>query len=571
MKYMRETSRFCKRNMSRFGILALTCLMLLAACSAPEQSDEVSAAAETAGQSRAALGGLSDEGDTPQAPQYGGTLVEASIGDATNLIWPLATDGGSHAIADKIYVGLLKYDRNIELVPYAAESYEVLDDGKLLRFKLREDIRWFDGEPLTAEDVQFTYELMVNPETPTAYAGDFLMVKEFRLTGKYTFEVTYEKPFSRALVTWAHGILPRHVLEGEDLLNTPYSRNPVGAGPYRLKEWIDGRRIVLEANEDFFLGRPYIDRLIYRVVPDIATQFMELKANNLDMMNLTPQQYLYQTGSDWWKRHFRKYKYLSFGYSYLAYNMRSPLFSDRRVRLAFAHAVDKEEIVKGVLFGLGVPAIGPYKPGTWVYNEHIRPYKYDPAKALELLAEAGWTDSDGDGLLDKDGVPFVFTILTNQGNSQRVKIATIIQQRLADIGIRVDIRTVEWAAFLKEFVDKGRFDAIVLGWNILQDPDISSVWHSSKAVPGGLNFIYYKNPELDRLLEEGKTTLDQDKRKVVYDRVQEILHEDQPYLFLYVPYSLPVAAARIRGIEPAPAGIGYNMDWWWIPKAMQSR
>lgn len=558
---MRETGGHCKPNLTRSGMFVLTALLFLAfssGCSRPEPAEESSAPST-----------VSVAQPSEKAPEYGGRIVEASIGDATNLIWPLATDSGSHAIADEIYVGLLKYDKNIELVPYAAQSYEVLDEGRKLTFKLREDIRWTDGQPLTAEDVQFTYELMVDPETPTAYAGDFLMVDEFRLTGKYSFEVTYEKPYSRALVTWAHGILPKHVLEDEDLLDTPYSRDPVGAGPYRLKEWISGRRVVLEANEDFFLGRPYIDERIYRVVPDIATQFLELKAGNLDLMTLTPQQYLYQTGSDWWKRNFRKYKYLSFGYSYLGYNMRSPFFSDKRVRRAFAHAVDKEEIVKGVLFGLGVPAVGPYKPGTWVYNEEITPYNYDPARALELLAEVGWTDSDGDGLLDRDGRPFAFTILTNQGNSQRVKTATIIQQRLAEIGIQVEIRTVEWAAFLKEFVDKGRFDAVLLSWNILQDPDISGVWHSSKAVPGGLNFIYYKNQELDRLLEEGKTTLDQSERKVIYDRVQEILHEDQPYLFLYVPYSLPVAAARIRGIEPAPAGIGHNTDWWWIPANLQ--
>ncbi len=161
-------------------------------------------------------------------PQFGGSLVEAMLGEPSNLIPPLATDSASHAVAAQIYVSLLEYNKNIELVPYAAESFEVLDDGKLLKFKLREDIRWFDGQPLTADDVEFTYKLMIDPKTPTAYAGNFKLVKTFRKTGKYSFEVEYDEPFAKALITWAMNILPKHALEGEDLLNTKYSREPFG-------------------------------------------------------------------------------------------------------------------------------------------------------------------------------------------------------------------------------------------------------------------------------------------------------------------------------------------------------
>ncbi len=501
-------------------------------------------------------------------PEYGGRFVEAALGAFTNLIPQLSADTGSAEVVSKIYVSPLKYDKDINLVPYAAKSFEVLDGGKHLKFVLRKDIRWFDGEPLTAEDVEFTYRTMIDPKTPTAYSEDWKAISEFRLTGPYSFEVFYKKPFARSLVTWALNILPKHALAGEDLSNTKYSREPLGAGPYKLKEWIAGRRLVLEANPDFFEGRPYIDKIIYRNIPDLSTQFLELKSGNIDTMGLTPLQYLRQTQGKEWGR-YRKFKYLSFGYSYLGFNFKHPFFQDVRVRRAIDLAIDKQEIVKGVLMGMGVPAAGPYKPGTWQFNKNIQDRGYHPDQARKLLAEAGWRDTDGDGVLDKDGKPFYFTILTNQGNSQRSKAGVIIQERLRDVGIRVDIRIVEWAAFLHEFVLKGRFDAVLLSWNILQDPDLYDAWHSSRSIPDGLNFISYKNDEMDALLEKGRRLVDRAERKKIYDRVQEIMFEDQPYVFLYIPYSLPIVNARVQGIKTAPAGIGYNYTKWWIPKSLQ--
>lgn len=507
--------------------------------------------------------------EIPASPQSGGSLVQAMLGEPSNLIAVLAADGASSEIASQVYVSLVKYNKDIELVPYAAESFEVLDDGKLLKFKIRQDIRWFDGQPLTADDVEFTYQLMIDPATPTAYSANFKLVKAFRKTGKYSFEVEYDRPFAKALITWAMDILPKHALEGEDLLNTKYSRQPLGAGPYTLQSWDAGSQLVLVANQDFFEGKPYIDRIIYRVIPDLSTQFLELKSGSIDTMGLTPLQYLYQTSGPGWDGSFSKFQYLSNGYTFLGFNFRHPFFQDVRVRKAIDCAIDREEIVKGVLYGLGAAANGPYKPGTWQYNESIKPRAYDPEKAQRLLAEAGWSDTDGDGVLDKDGKPFAFSIITNQGNTQRIKTGVIIQQRLKDVGILVELRTVEWAAFLKEFVFKGRFDAIILAWNILQDPDIFNVWHSSKAMDGGLNFIKYINPQFDALLEQGRGLVLKEQRKPIYDKVQQILYDDVPYCFLYVPKALPIVQARVQNIKAAPAGITYNFTKWWIPALMQ--
>ncbi|MEF2230533.1 MAG: peptide-binding protein [Pseudodesulfovibrio sp.] len=505
----------------------------------------------------------------PAQPEHGGSLVQAELGEPSNLIAILATDSASHEIASQIYVSLIKYDKDIKLVPYAAESFEVLDGGKRIRFKVRRDIRWFDGAPLTARDVEFTYRLVLDPKTPTAYRENLKAVSAFRLIDDYTFEVEYEQPFAKALVTWAMDILPEHALKGEDLLNTRYSRAPLGAGPYKLAEWTPGSQVVLTANPDFFEGKPYIDRVVYRMIPDLSTQFLELKAGNLDMMGLAPLQYLYQTSGPGWDGSFNKFEYLSSSYAFLGFNMNHPFFKDKRVRQAIDYAIDRRELVKGVLYGLGEAANGPYKPGTWQYDGAIKPRPYDPDKARALLAEAGWADSDRDGVLDKDGVPFSFSIITNQGNTQRIKTGVILQHRLRDVGIVVGLRTVEWAAFIKEFIDKGRFDATILGWNILEDPDIFSVWHSSMAVDGGLNFTRYRNPELDDLLERGRHMVGIKARKPVYDRVQAILHEEVPYCFLYVPKSLPIVQARVQNITAAPAGIAYNFTRWWIPNSLQ--
>ncbi|RII31477.1 MAG: peptide-binding protein [Geobacter sp.] len=502
-------------------------------------------------------------------PAYGDAIIEGTIGEASTLIPILASDASSLSVAGQIYNGLVKYDKDLNIVGDLAQSYDISPDGLTITFHLRHGVKWHDGAPFTARDVLYTYRVTIDPKTPTAYAEDFKQVRNITAPDEYTVRVTYGAPFAPALASWGSSILPSHLLEGKDITKSPLSRHPVGTGPYRFKEWIAGQKIVLESNHDYFEGRPYIDRYIYRIIPDTSTMYMELKAGTVDLMNLTPVQYVRQTtGADFTAR-FNKYRYPSSGYVYMGYNLRHPLFRDKRVRQALTAAIDKDEIIHGVLFGMGQKAMGPIVPGRWAYNPHIKDIPYDPGHAAELLAQAGWTQKNADGILVKDGKPFSFTILTNQGNQQRLLTAQIVQQRLSHVGIDVKIRVVEWATFLKEFVDKGNFEVVLLGWNTSQDPDMYDVWHSSKTNPGELNFIGFKNPEVDRLLVEGRSTFDIEKRKKAYYRIQDILADEQPYTFLYVPDALPVVSSRIHGIKPAPAGIGYNQILWYVPKTEQ--
>ncbi len=503
-------------------------------------------------------------------PARGDALVVGSIGEPSILIPMLAGDSPSHEVAGLIFNGLVKYAPDLTLVGDLAESWDISEDGLVITFHLRRGVRWTDGVEFTADDVMFGYRTIIDENTPTPYKEDFLQVKEAEVLDRYTFRVTYREPFAPALASWGNlPILPKHLLEGKDITKTGFGRHPVGMGPFKLVKWEPGQRLVLTANDDYFEGRPYLDYYIYRIIPDQATMFMELKAGGIDLMGLTPIQYRRQTNTEFFRRNFQKFRYPTFAYTYLGFNLRHPFFKDARVRRAIAYGIDKQEIIDVVLFGLGSVATGPYVPNTWPYNPNVKRYEYNPEKARKLLREAGWEDHDGDGILDRDGIPFEFTILTNMGNSLRERTATIIQWRLKQLGIKVHIRLLEWSTFINEFIDKRRFEAVILGWSIGLDPDQYDIWHSSKTGEKEFNFVSYSNPEVDRLLEEGRRTFDLEKRKRAYYRIQEILAEDVPYVFLYVPDALPIVHARFRGIKPSPIGITYNIHRWYVPKHMQ--
>ena len=500
---------------------------------------------------------------------FGDTIILGSIGDASSMIPNITGDSASHEIGGFIYNGLVKYDKDFNIMGDLAESWEIPKDELSITFHLRKGVKWHDGKEFTAHDVLFTYHFMIDPKTPTPYAGDFLLVKKAEILDRYTFRISYEKPFAPALISWGMWILPRHLLEGKDVRTSPLNRRPVGTGPYLFRQWKTGEKIELEANPNYFEGRPYTQKVLYRIIPDSATLFLELKSGGADWTGLSPMQYQRQTDTEEFRENFRKYKYLSSGYTYLGFNLKDSRFRDKRVRQALAYAIDKEEIIKVVLLGLGVEATGPYKPDTWVYNPRVKRYPHDPERAKQLLAEAGWKDLDGDGIVEKDGVPFRFTILTNQGNEERKMTAEIIQKRLETVGVKAEIRIAEWASFINFFIKNRRFETVLLGWSTGQDPDLYEIWHSSKTLPDEFNFVSYQNPEVDRFIEEGRHTFDKKRRKAYYDRIQEILAEDVPYLFLYTPFSLPVIHARFKGIEPAPTGISYNFIKWYVPKDQQ--
>jgi len=503
------------------------------------------------------------------AEDYGDAYISASISDAKTLVPILAADTVSAGVVGMIFNGLVKYDKDLNLTGDLAESWEVKDGGLVIIFHLRKDVSWHDHQPFTAADVEFTYRKLIDPDVKTPYGGDFELVKSFEVIDKYTIRVTYKEPLSPALSSWGMPVMPRHLLETEDLNTTDFGRSPVGTGPYKFKSWKAQQKIELIANPDYFEHRPYIDRYIYRVIPDESTIFLELQTKGVDSSGLSALQYSRQTDTPFFKRNYRKFTMPSFSYIYLGYNLDDKKFSDLRVREALNHAVDKEEIIDMVLLGFGKVSTGPFIPRSWAYNQELKPVGFDPQRASALLKEAGWIDSDGDGWLDKDGERFKFTLATNQGNEDRLKTAQIIQKRLKNIGIEVDIKVVEGSVFIGEYLHRRNFEAILFGWQLALDPDSYDIWHSSKTGEGEFNFVNYQNPEVDRLLIEARRTFDQQKRKSYYHQIQEIIYREQPYMFLYFPESLSILSSRFEGVKPAPIGISYNFIDWWVPKAKQ--
>lgn len=511
----------------------------------------------------------SPAGSEDGQPSYGDAIVNASIGDARTLIPILASDSASSDICSMVFNGLVKYDKDIKIIGDLAESWDILDGGLVIIFHLKHNVKWHDGYPFTARDVEFTYKKLVDPQVKTPYGGDFERIKKLEILDDRTVKVTYKEPFSPALSSWGMWIMPEHVLKNEDLSKTSFSRSPVGTGPYKFKSWKTGEKIELVSNHEYFEGRPYIDRYIYRIIPDDATIFLELQTEGVDMSLLTPLQFTRQTGNKFFKDHYRKFKYPSFGYTYLGYNLKDPKFSDRRVRQAINYAVNKEEIIRTVFFGMAEVTTGPFMLDSWAYDKEVKPVIFDTAKAKELLSQAGWVDSNGDGWVEKDGGIFEFTVLVNQGNLERLRCAEMIQGYLKNVGIKMKIRVLEWSTMISEFIDKRRFEAILMGWFLGRDPDNYDIWHSSKTREGEFNFMGYKNEEVDRLLEEGRRVFDQAMRSRIYHKIHRIIYDEQPCLFLYSSEVLPMVNRRFRGVEVSPIGIGYNFIKWYVPKSEQ--
>jgi peptide/nickel transport system substrate-binding protein len=504
--------------------------------------------------------------------QEGGTLLDATTAEPSGLIYMVAGESSAGAISSNIFNKLLKYDKNLDLEGELAESWEVSADQKTITFKLKPNLKWSDGKPLTSADALWTWQAAIDEKTRSPYASDFQLVKKAETPNAQTFSVTYQQAYAPALDSWAGlQILPKHLLQGQDIHTTAFARKPVGSSYYKLDAWTTGENIKLSRNVASVLGPAKIDNLVTRIIPDSSAQFLELMAGNIDSMSLDPIKYArIIPARPELKQKLALYKELGNSYTYMGFNLKRKPYNDIRVRKAINYAIDKQEIIDGVYLGLGIDIASPYKPGTRWSNPDLKPYPYDPAKAKALLKEAGFIDSDGDGILERDGKPFNFEILTNQ-NKEREKSAVLIQRRLKDVGIEANVRAIEWASFISRFIKTGDFDVVILGWGLGLDPDQFNIWHSSQQAPGQFNFIGYNNPNIDKLLEQGRTELNPDKRQKIYHEFAKVLLEDSPIVYLSAGYGLSAIHKRVKGIDnPAPpAGVGWNSYDWYIPTELR--
>ncbi len=345
-----------------------------------------------------------------------------------------------------------------------------------------------------------------------------------------------------------HPIIPRHLLASEPDLrhlspNNHFNQFPIGTGAFKMESWVTGQYISLVRNDHYWEGRPHLPRIVYRVIPDPTVSQLEFETGGFDYTGLQP----YEVARFVKDPRYAVYRRPSNSYNYIGWNLRSPLFKDKRVRRAMAYAIDVQAIIKYIVYGNATPATGPYTPVTPWFNPKVQPIPYDPAKAKALLAEAGWLPGP-DGILQKDGKRFHFTLITNNANPIRKDIAVLAQQYLRKIGIEVEVIEYEWAVFIKQYIDARNFDACVLGWSVGRDQDLYQIFDSSQAnQPQSLNFVSYSNPQVDRLISEARTEFDMAKVRQYTAKLQQLIYDDQPYLFLYYP----------EGIGAMPKGLYY--------------
>ncbi|WP_066386295.1 peptide-binding protein [Neobacillus mesonae] len=546
-----------KSSVFSLGSLLLILFLLITGCSAETSTDYGSNTKKDGTKSG------------KEEVQQGGTLVLGTTASPT-LFNPLySTDTSSSMIEGFIYSGLVTIDREFNPVPDLAEKWENSDDGLTWTFQLRKGVKWHDGKDFTADDVVFTYSIPLSKDYKGPRGLSFETITKVEKVDDYTVKITLKEPYAPFLAfVGTSGILPKHILGdvpiqdlGKHEFNT---KNPIGTGPFKFEEWKDGEYIKLAANDDYFLGKPKLDGIIDKIVPDSNALMAQMQTGEISLTSIAPEQMesakkLEEQG---------KVKILSGpsnSWEYLGYNLRNPLFKDRNVRIALTHAIDKESIVKAILNGDGTVAHGPGSPANWAFNENMPKFEYDVNKAKELLKEAGW-EKGSDGILQKDGKKFEFTIKTTSANETRQKIAQVVQEQFKQIGIKANIQLLEWSAYVKETSPPNwNFDAIVAGWSIGSDPDPTWFWDTNE-IEKGLNYQAYSNQKVDELVRENTRIVDQQERLKIMHEVDQIVAEDQPATFLYYPNGHMIINPKLHGPIYNTANTYFEIEKWYFEK-----
>lgn len=536
---------------------------------------------------------------------------EASI----STFWGMAVD----ALASRNNNDLTTFE------PLMAESWTRSEDGLVFTINLRKTVFWqpyvdpvtkhkVDAKQVTSRDFLFYWNTIQNPKIPCDPIRTYYeLLDHFEILDDFTFRVVWKEPYSLAEeFTLGLSPLPEHYYRpdpawdddkfAEEFIASPRNQWIVGTGPYKLVKWDPNAELIMERDENYYGRKPPLTRRRVRLMPDNSISFLEFKRDQLDMYGLQPEQWHGETpeplfqlvtpdiataheDSLEWDRKKREgelpddYTYEKFQYNgqawyYVGYNLRRPLFQDRMVRHALTHLIDRERILDEVLLGLGQVISGPFVPQSPYYNHDVRPLPFDIDKARELLAEAGWEDTDGDGVLDKDfdgsGVrkPFAFTFIIPSSSAQIRRWAAIIEQDMIKAKIKVDIKPIEWSVYI-QLLEQREFDVCSLAWTGGVEGDPFQLWHSSGANRiGSSNHVGYSSPVADALIEKGRRTLDKTERYAIYRRLHEVIADDQPYTFLVAPTTILAQHKRFFNAKVYKGG-GMDKDLEWIPKSMQ--
>ena len=549
-------------------------------------------------------------------PVRGDWLVQHLLADPENLNPITSSDAASSEVLSWLFPNLLTLDNEtLEQRPLLATGLpEISADHLTYAFKLRTDATFADGKPVTADDIVFAIKVIKNPAVAAPHLRNYLdSVRDVVAVDPHTVRFDLRQPYFRNdLVLGGTSPLPRHFYDPENLLdgisvadldnldkldaprreraekfakqfNEGFQRRAMGAGAFEIKDpardVVTGEKIVLTRRTDFWApddpryGDAWVNKIVYRIINDTEAALVNFKSRDLDVLDLTPIQHKRpDTNSAQFLEQARKQEHNVSTYSYIGWNETRPIFQDVRVRRALGHFVDRPSIIQNVLFGLAETIESPIYARRPEYKKDLPQYTFDPEKGKALLAEAGWKDSDGDGVLDReiDGkrVPLRFEIISNSGNPIRRSVGLAVIDQMKRAGIDASFRDLDWSIMLDK-VGKFDFDAVILGWQMgVTAPDLYQIWHSSQAVKGGSNHIAYKSPEVDKLLEQYRIEFDFEKRKQLYDRLQQIIYDDQPYTFLFMQKGVTTWDARFQGVRWYPSG-GADVREWWVASADQ--
>lgn len=595
-----------KRFTSRKQLLALLVLvaLLVQACSgapeetAPAASEPVAEAAATeepaeateeptpeavatvqqsqASQSQElkAVSVTSDEDvTTPRDPaRFGGQYCSTSASDAVSFHPYLTTDTASSGYQGTVYTGgLLRLDENtLEYIPNMAESYEISEDGLTFTFKLRQGMQWSDGQPLTAQDFKWTYDMVKNPDNGYPYLSQLDFITSYEALDDYTLQIKINEIYAPALGQMSGLItpLPKHVWENlpwDDPEQNPEINKPsVVSGPYKLVEWTRDQRAIFEANDKYwYKGAPSIERQLTEIVPDTDISYQKMKSGECDTGTILPEQLEEARQLD----NINVYEYwpAAASWTYIGLNMREGFVTnDINVRHGLAYAIDKQLLTDEVMLGQAKRLCSVFPETSWVYTPDVPCYDYNVDQAIAEFEEAGYT-FDGETMTDSDGNPLTLKLIYGPNtNKVRELIAVTVQDYLKEIGIEVEVQAFEWSAFLDAIHStEPDWDMFIGGWRATIEPHIMYTIWAEESIPD-LNSVAYINKEVEQLFKEGGTTYDTAVRKEKYGQVQKIIAEEAPYIFLYYQKAWSGQNKRIRGIDPRPLGIGWNSEDWYI-------
>jgi peptide/nickel transport system substrate-binding protein len=489
----------------------------------------------------------------------------------------ISTDVDTYSVwmaFETVFESLMAYDYDeIKLKPLLAKSYQISDDGLEITFTLRDDIHFSDSVPITADDVIFTYQTIINPKIDALNLASFYVdVEKLERIDDKTVKFYMKRPYFLALeITslWNVGIYPKHIYDFKDPqeFNKRVS-NPIGSGPYIFEKWDVGDKIVFRRNENYWGPKPKIKKVIYKFIVNDKARLQAIRSGNVDIMIPAPEQFAELIKDKNFKKNFRCLAYWNPGspFFYLGWNEDTLFFADRRVRLAMTEMLDRRTIIQHLLKGSGEEITGPFYILGKENDPNIQPWPYDPNNAAKLLDEAGWKDTDGDGIRDKNGVPFRFKFSYAADNGLYQNISNVLKDSAAKVGIDIIPDPMEWSILITRLADR-KFESMIMGWGGAIIDDYYQVFHSSQIDNRGSNYVGFKNAEADKLLEEIRQTLDEEKRIELSRKVHSLLHYEQPYTFLFSRPTYRIVSPRFENVIVHKLGL--KEEEWFVPKGNQ--